>query len=76
VSTLEFYMNRAEQCAVDAEETALINVRERHLRARDAWLAMAEKLELTTNARAQAMAEKSAAEQAAVASRAAELAEA
>jgi hypothetical protein len=61
VSTLEFYLTRAAQCGNDAEETTLINVRERHLRARDAWLVMAERLEQTTTARAVAAAEKAAA---------------
>ena len=61
MSTLEFYLTRADECARDADETALVNVRERHLRARAAWLAMAEKLERTTTARAVALAEKAAA---------------
>ena len=61
MSTLEFYLTRADECARDADETALVNVRDRHLRARAAWLAMAEKLERTTTARAVALAEKAAA---------------
>ena len=60
MSTLEFYLTRADQCARDADETALVNVKERHLRAQAAWLAMAEKLERTTTARAVALAEKAA----------------
>ncbi len=62
MSTLEFYLARAQQCALDADETGLENVRERHLRARSAWLAMADKLERTTTARADAAAEKAAAQ--------------
>jgi hypothetical protein len=58
VSTLEFYLIRAEQCAKDAEETGLDNVRDRNLRARDAWLLMADKLERTNESRAEAAALK------------------
>ncbi len=61
MSTLEFYLTRAAECERDAEATSLVNVRERHMRARHAWLAMAEKLELTTTARAKTAAEKAAA---------------
>jgi hypothetical protein len=52
VSTLEFYLTRADQCARDAEATTLVNVRDRHLTARAAWLEMAERLERTNEGRA------------------------
>jgi hypothetical protein len=58
VSTLEFYLTRADQCAKDAEETNLDNVRDRNLRARDAWLLMADKLERTNESRIEAAAIK------------------
>ena len=58
MSTLEFYLARADQCAKDAGETMLDNVRERHLRSREAWLAMAEKIERTNESRATAAAQK------------------
>jgi hypothetical protein len=58
MSTLEFYLARAEQCAKDASETRLDNVRERHLRSREAWLAMADKIERTNESRATAAAHK------------------
>ncbi len=60
MSTLEFYIDRAAQCARDAEASNLDNVRERHLRSRSAWLAMAERLELTNRARETLAAEKAA----------------
>jgi hypothetical protein len=72
VSTLEFYIDRAAQCAREAEASNLDNVRERHLRSRAAWLAMAERLELTNRARDTLAAEKAAI---AEASQAAELME-
>jgi hypothetical protein len=40
---LEFYRLRAEQCRADAEAATLDNVRERCLRAEDAWNRMADR---------------------------------
>jgi len=37
------YRARADECRAQAAETTLDNVRERCLRAADAWLAMAER---------------------------------
>lgn len=72
VSTLEFYHARAAQCAHEAEATNLVNVRERLLNARLAWLQMAERLERTNEARAVGLAPK--AEALAQAAREAEMA--
>jgi hypothetical protein len=58
VATLEFYLSRAEECSRDAEQAVLSNVRERQLVARDAWLAMAERLERTTETRRETAAAK------------------
>ena len=60
MSTLEFYLTRADECARDAEQTALVNVKDRHLRAQAAWLAMADRLRQTADARAVVAAEKAA----------------
>lgn len=40
----DFYLARAEDCARDAKDTTLGNVRERCLRAEAAWRGMAEQL--------------------------------
>jgi hypothetical protein len=53
MSTLDFYMVRAEQSAREAEEATLANVRERHLAAREVWLDMADRLQRTSDARAE-----------------------
>lgn len=58
MSTLEFYQTRAAQCAREAEATNLVNVKERLLNARLAWLQMAERLERTNEARAVGLAHK------------------
>lgn len=58
MSTLEFYHTRAAQCAREAEATNLVNVKERLLNARLAWLQMAERLERTNEARAVGLAHK------------------
>ena len=60
MSTLEFYMTRVAQCERDADASTLDNVRERHLRARAAWLDMAERLERTQEGRAATIALKEA----------------
>lgn len=41
----EFYIMRAEQCAAEAENAGLANVREQCLRAEAAWRAMADTLQ-------------------------------
>ena len=58
MSTLEFYQARAAQCAREAEASSLVNVKERLLNARLAWLQMAERLERTNEARAVSLAHK------------------
>ena len=40
--TSEFYLARASECAKEAEDTKLSNVRDRSRRAEAAWLVMAE----------------------------------
>ena len=44
---LDFYRARAEQCRVEADAATLDNVRDRCLRAEDAWLRMAERVART-----------------------------
>ena len=39
--TSDFYLTRAADCAREAEQTRLDNVRDRCLRAEAAWIAMA-----------------------------------
>ena len=58
MSSLEFYLARAEQCARDADATPLVNVKELHLNARAVWLDMAQRLERTTEERAVVAAHK------------------
>lgn len=43
-ATSEFYLTRAADCAREAGEAKLANVRERCLRAEAAWRQMAERL--------------------------------
>lgn len=43
-ATSDFYLARAEQSATDAAATNLVNVRDRCLRAEEAWRQMAERL--------------------------------
>jgi hypothetical protein len=61
MSTREFYNARADECARDASNTTLENVRERSLRAQKAWLDMAQRVERSEGLRAKAAAEKAAA---------------
>jgi hypothetical protein len=42
--TSDFYLARAEECARDARASSLDNVRDRFLRAENAWRAMADRL--------------------------------
>lgn len=44
---LEFYRARAAQCRAEADAAILNNVRERCLRAEDAWMRMADRAERT-----------------------------
>jgi hypothetical protein len=44
---LEFYRARAEQCRAEADAATLDNVRDRCLRAEDAWLRMADRVART-----------------------------
>jgi hypothetical protein len=41
---VDFYLRRAAECARDAQETNLVNVRSRSLRSEAAWRAMADRL--------------------------------
>jgi len=43
-TTSDFYLQRANENAQAAQETGLVNVRERCLRAEAAWRTMAERL--------------------------------
>jgi len=56
----EYYLERAAECARDAEKATLDNVRERCRRSEEAWLSMARRL-----ARGEVMRETLAAEKAA-----------
>lgn len=42
-ATSEFYLARVAQCGREADEADLVNVRERWLRARATWQAMADR---------------------------------
>jgi hypothetical protein len=53
MSNLQFYLAQADKCEADAATTSLVNVRERHLRAREAWLQMADRIERTATSRAE-----------------------
>jgi hypothetical protein len=46
MTPLEFYHTQAEKAAAEAANTTLERVKERNLRAAEAWLGMASKLEL------------------------------
>jgi len=43
-NTTAFYLARAEECALEARNARLENVRERSLRSETAWRAMAARL--------------------------------
>lgn len=58
---LNFYRERAAQASRDAAEATLDNVRERCLRAEEAWLGMAARVERSERLRAEGAALKSAA---------------
>ena len=58
--TSQFYRDRADQAAREAEASPLANVRDRCRRSEAAWRLMAERLEKSENARKQAVAEREA----------------
>jgi hypothetical protein len=60
-SQFEFYRARAEEARKEAGATNLSNVRERCLRAAEAWEAMAARAQRSDTNRARAEAEKAAA---------------
>jgi len=60
-SQFEFYRSRAEEARKEAGATNLSNVRERCLRAAEAWEAMAARAQRSDTNRARAEAEKAAA---------------
>lgn len=51
-TTSDFYLTQAEKCATDAAASPLTQVRDRNLRAEQAWRTMADKLIRTEEARA------------------------
>ena len=57
----DFYHARAEEARAEAKATNLANVRERCLRAAEAWDAMAARAQRSDTNRARAEAEKAAA---------------
>lgn len=59
----DFYLARVDQCEREANETNLISVRERCLRAKAAWQAMADRVQMTEADRARNLAAKSAVEE-------------
>jgi len=61
-ATSEFYLARATDCAREAKEASLDNVRDRCLRAEAAWRVMADRLAKGDEDRARRAAEKAALE--------------
>ncbi|WP_066522009.1 hypothetical protein [Sphingobium cloacae] len=59
-ATSSFYLARAAQCGLEAEAADLVNVRERCLRAKAAWQAMADRVLKSETDRQQQMADKAA----------------
>lgn len=57
-ATSDFYLNRASECAREARETSLDNVRDRCLRAEAAWRSMADRLLKSETERTRQAAEK------------------
>ncbi len=64
---LNFYRERAAEAGRDARDAKLDNVRERCLRAEEAWLGMAARVERSERLRADAAAIKAAAHDASAA---------
>lgn len=52
-ATIEFYRTQAEKCTAEADASTLTQVRDRNLRAAQAWQAMADKLIHTEQLRAE-----------------------
>lgn len=63
-ATSDFYLAQAEKCEAEAAESALTQVRDRNLRAAQAWRAMAERLVQTEATRARQVAAAAAKAQA------------
>lgn len=59
-TTSDFYLQRANENAQAAQETNLVNVRERCLRAEAAWRTMAERLLVTEQQKKAGRARKGA----------------
>jgi hypothetical protein len=55
-NTSDFYLTQAEKCAADAAASTLSQVRDRNLRAEQAWRTMAERLVQTEATRARQVA--------------------
>ena len=64
-NTSDFYLAQADKCAAEAAASALVQVRERNLRAEQAWRSMAERLILSETTRAKQAATAAAKAQAA-----------
>ena len=58
--TLDFYLTRAAEARAEADKAVLANVRERNLRAAEAWQAMADRAVRTGQQRADQEARKAA----------------
>lgn len=56
----EFYLARADECALEAQSTKLANVRDRSRRAEAAWRAMADQSAQRETERNSQLAEKAA----------------
>jgi hypothetical protein len=61
ITTREFYLTRADECAREAAAASLENVRERSLRSEAVWRDMADRVERTSQSRAVSEAAKLAA---------------
>jgi len=59
-ATVDFYLQRADECARDAASTTLDNVRDRCRRSEAAWREMADRVIRTDAMRAKREAEKAA----------------
>ena len=55
--TSDYYLARAAECALEAQQTGLANVRERCLRSEAAWRAMAARV-ASSEAKRQTLAEE------------------
>ena len=66
-NTSDFYLAQADKCAADAAASPLVQVKDRNLRAEQAWRSMAERLILSENTRAKQAATAAAKAQASAA---------